>query len=200
MDSFGPGHRTFVVGWSIGFAALTFTDAASTLLALRSGTGQEANPHVATAGLGFDLQRFLWINGLVYLFLLGMLIWAIRSRSKVDPLYREHPLRAFWNWLYLNPFSQRNVSRAAFHYLATAPLMLAFKMFATGNNLLIANGLPDLITPVARLVYQWIPGALGYWGLIFLLFLPLWWVSLLLAGFVSRHWHAGDQGPKACPA
>ncbi len=187
-------HQWVAVGWTAAYAALTTTDAASTLLALRSGKGREANPHVAGGEQGFDLERFLWINGLLFLFLLGMLIWSILSRHKVDPVYRERPLHAFWNWLYVNPFSDRNVPKAAFHYLAGALLVLGFKLLATGNNLLIASGSQDLLTPVASVVFRWVPGMPGYWVLIFLLFLPLWWPSLLCAGFFSRRWHAEDMG------
>lgn len=183
-----------VVGWTATYAALTATDAASTLLALRSGRGREANPHVACGEQGLDLERFLWINGLLFLFLLGMLIWSILSRHRVDPVYRERPLQAFWNWLYLNPFSDRNTPKAAFQYLAVALLALGFKLLGTGNNLLIASGLQDLLTPVAGVVFRWVPGTPGYWLLIFLLFLPLWWVSLVCAGFLSRRWHAEDMG------
>lgn len=192
--------RWVVVGWTVAYAVLTTTDAASTLLALRSGKGREANPHVAGGEQGFDLERFLWINGLMFLFLLGMLIWSILSRHRVNPVYCERPLRAFWNWLYLNPFSDRNVPKSAFHYLAGALLVLGFKLLATSNNLLIASGSQDLLTPIARVVFRWVPGTLGYWVLIFLLFLPLWWASLLCAGFLSRRWNTEDIGPAVDPA
>jgi hypothetical protein len=86
-----------------------------------------------------------------------------------------------FNWIYLNPFSERNVPKSAFHYLALAPGMLLFKAFASFNNGLISFGLPDLVTPIASTISTFAQGGLAYWLLIFLLFLPIWWLSLRIA-------------------
>ena len=181
-----PRHWAFTVTFMLAYAILTATDAASTLLGIGSGLAQEANPHVGGEPGAFDLGRFLWINGAGFLVLTAMLVWGLGSSHRIDPRYLNRPSLAFWNWLYLNPFSDRNVPRAAFHFIANSVCVLGMKGLATGNNLLIAAGIPDPITPLARWIHALAPGWLAYWILIFILWLPIWWPSLVIAAWFLR--------------
>jgi len=192
MKTLHPRHWALVLGFVLAYAVLTMTDAASTLLGLESGLAQEANPHVGGSPGSFDLNRFLWINGAVLLLLTGMLLWSLGSRHRIDPRYLGRPGLAFWNWLHLNPFSPRNVPRAAFHHLASPICVLGMKGLATGNNLLIAAGIPDPITAMARGLYALAPGWLAYWILIFIVWLVIWRPSLELAAwFLRSRWGTG---------
>lgn len=118
MKTLDPRHWAFTVTFMLAYAILTATDAASTLQGVGSGLAEEANPHVGGEPGAFDLGRFLWINGVGFLVLTAMLVWVFGSRHRIDPRYLNRPSLAFWNWLYLNPFSDRNVPRAAFHFIA----------------------------------------------------------------------------------
>jgi hypothetical protein len=179
-------HWAFTVTFMVAYAILTGTDAASTLQGIDSGVAQEANPHVGGEPGAFELGRFLWINGAMLLVLTGMLVWSLGSRDRIDPRYLDRPGLAFWNWVYLNPFSARTVPRSAFHYIANPICILGLKGLATVNNLLIAKGIPDPITPLAHGIHGFAPGWLAYWILIFLLWLPFWWPSLAIAAWFLR--------------
>ncbi len=200
MKTLDSRHWALVLGFVLAYAVLTMTDAASTRLGLDSGLAQEANPHVGGSPGSFDLARFLWINGAVLILLTGMLVWSLGSRHRIDPRYLNRPGLAFWNWVYLNPFSARNVPRAAFHYLANPVCVLGMKVIATGNNLLIAWGLPDPITAMARWFYSLAPGWLAYWILIFIVWLVIWRPSLELAAwFLRSRWCTGVN-PSGIPS
>ena len=125
-----------------------------------------------------------------------MLIWAWRNRLRIDTKYISRPERAMFNWIYLNPFSEQNVPKSAFHYLALAPGMLFFKTVVSFNNSLISFGLPDFLTPVASAIFTFVQGPLAYWTLICLLFLPIWWLSLrVAAAFVRASSKSVEQLP-----
>ena len=195
-----PRHWALVLGFVLAYVGLTATDAASTQLGLESGLAQEANPHVGGRKGAFDMGRFLGINGAVLLLLTGMLAWSLGSRHRIDPRYLDHPGLAFWNWLYLNPFSVRNVPRAAFHYVANPVCVLGMKGLATGNNLLIAAGIPDPITAMARGLYALVPGWLAYWILIFILWLAIWRPSLEVAAWFLRSRWGNGATPAGTPS
>lgn len=200
MSNLDRRHWTFTVLFILAYLGLTATDAASTLQGIHSGLAQEANPHVGGASGTFDLGRFLWINGLVLLVLTGMLVWSLGARDRIDPRYLDRPGLAFWNWIYLNPFSARTVPRSAFHYIANPICVLGLKGLATVNNLLIAKGIPDPITPLAHGIHGFAPGWLAYWILIFLLWLPFWWPSLAIAAWLLRNWRRTGEAVGAIPA
>jgi hypothetical protein len=146
MKTLDRRHWAFTVTFMVAYAILTATDAASTVLAIGSGLAQEANPHVGGGPGAFDLGRFLWINGAVLLLLTGMLVWSLGSCHRIDPRYLDRPRLAFWNWVYLNPFSARTVPRSAFHCIANPICILGLKGLATVHNLLIAKGdLPAVV-------------------------------------------------------
>lgn len=168
-----------------GFIALTGADFATTILGIRAGAS-EFNHTLATSGGDLKTAQFLLVNAAMLAFTSFMLIWAWRNRLLVDKKYIYRPERAMFNWIYLNPFSERNVPKSAFHYLALAPGMLIFKIFASFNNSLISFGLPDLLTPIASAIFTFVQGPLAYWILIFLLFLPIWWLSLRVAAAFLR--------------
>jgi hypothetical protein len=67
-----------------------------------------------------------------------------------------------------------------------APGMLLLKAVVSFNNGLISLGLPDFLTPVASAIFTFVQGPLAYWALIFLLFLPIWWLSLRVAAAFLR--------------
>ncbi len=187
MRTLNRRHWTFTALFILAYLVLTATDAASTLLGIRSGLAQESNPHVGEQSGSFDLDRFLCMNGAVLLVLTGMLVWSFRSRDSIDPRYLGRPRLAFWNFIYLNPFAQRNIPRSAFHYIATPICILGMKGLATVNNLLIAKGTPDPITPLAHWIHGIAPGWLAFWMLIFVLWLPCWWPSLAIAAWFLRN-------------
>jgi hypothetical protein len=193
-------HWAFTVTFMVAYAILTGTDAASTLQGIDSGVAQEANPHVGGEPGAFELGRFLWINGAMLLVLTGMLVWSLGSRDRIDPRYLDRPRLAFWNWVYLNPFSARTVPRSAFHCIANPICILGLKGLATVNNLLIAKGLPDPITPLAHGIQGLAPGWLAYWILIFLLWLPFWWPSLAIAAWFLRSGQRTGVAVGAIPA
>jgi hypothetical protein len=177
-----------------GFIALTVTDLASTILGVASGA-HEFNATVATDEGGINIARFLGVNAAMLAFTSFMLIWAWRNRLHINQLYISQPARAVFNWIYLNPFSERNVPKSAFHYIALAPGMLIFKAFASFNNTLIFFGLPDIVTPIASAIFTFAEGPLAYWILICLLFLPIWWLSLrVAAGFLRA---SAEQLPES---
>ena len=168
-----------------GFIALTGADLASTILGIAAGAS-EFNHTVATSGGDLKTAQFLLVNAAMLAFTSFMLIWAWRNRLRIDKKYISRPERAMFNWIYLNPFSERNVPKSAFHYLALAPGMLLFKAFASFNNTLIFFGLPYIVTPVASAIFTFVQGPLVYWILICLLFLPIWWLSLRVAAAFLR--------------
>jgi hypothetical protein len=141
---------------------------------------------VATSGGDLKTAQFLLVNAAMLAFTSFMLIWAWRNRLRIDKKYISRPERAMFNWIYLNPFSERNVPKSAFHYLALAPGMLLFKTVVSFNNSLISFGLPDFLTPVASAIFTFAQGPLAYWILICLLFLPIWWFSLRVAAAFLR--------------
>jgi hypothetical protein len=135
------------------FILLTATDVGTTLWATSIGAGQEFNHTVATPEGLLALERMLLINGAVLLFTAGMLIWAVRNVDRIDPVYLARPERAVFNYLYLNPFSLKNMPKSVLHYLAVPLVLVIFKAFASLNNTLIASSVPDLVTPLAREVW-----------------------------------------------
>ena len=167
------------------FIALTGADLASTILGIAAGAS-EFNHTVATSGGGLKTAQFLLVNAAMLAFTSFMLIWAWRNRLHIDKKYISRPERAMFNWIYLNPFSERNVPKSAFHYLALAPCLLLFKTVVSFNNSLISFGLPDFLTPVASAIFTFAQGPLAYWILICLLFLPIWWFSLRIAAAFLR--------------
>ncbi len=177
--------QKWVWAYIAGFVALTGADFASTILGIAAGAN-EFNPTMADGEGGLRMARFLLLNAAMLAFTCFMLIWAWRNRARIDQRYITRPERAMFNWIYLNPFSEQNVPKSAFHYLALVPGMLLFKAFAVFNNGLISFRLPDLVTPVASIIFTFAQGPLAYWTLIFLLFLPIWWLSLRVAAFFLR--------------
>ena len=168
-----------------GFIALTGADLASTILGVAAGA-YEFNHKMATGDGGLKTVQFFAVNAAMLAFTSFMLTWAWRNRRRIDQRYISQPARAMFNWIYLNPFSERNVPKSAFHYLALAPGMLLFKAFASFNDTLIFFGLPDIVTPVASAIFTFVQGPLVYWILICLLFLPIWWLSLRVAAAFLR--------------
>jgi hypothetical protein len=190
-------HR-IVLYYALAYIALTGTDIASTLFATSAGTGMEMNANVADGSGGLHLGRMLALNAAMLVFTAGMLEWALRQRQRIDPHYLERPERALFNWLYLNPFAARRVPTSAFHYLALAPTMLGMKLLASANNSLIGAGIPDVVTPLAHAVTGVVPGITGYWVVIFILFMPFWWLSLrLVARLLRRERAPADLVPAA---
>jgi hypothetical protein len=172
--------QKWVWAYIAGFVALTGADYISTILGIAEGAS-EFNHTMADGDGGLRTARFLAVNAAMLAFTCFMLSWAWRNHARIDQRYITRPERAMFNWIYLNPFSERNVPKSAFHYLALAPGMLLFKAFASFNNGLISFGLPDLVTPIASTISTFAQGGLAYWLLIFLLFLPIWWLSLRIA-------------------
>lgn len=177
--------KKWVWAYIASFIALTGADVASTTLGIAAGAS-EFNHTLATSDGGVKIAQMLLVNAAMLAFTSFMLIWAWRNRLRIDQLYISRPERAMFNWIYLNPFSERNVPKSAFHYIALAPGMLLFKAVVSFNNSLISCGLPDFLTPVASAIFTLLQGPLAYWALIFLLFLPIWWLSLRLAAAVLR--------------
>ena len=178
-----------------GFIALTGADVVSTILGIAAGAS-EFNHTLATSEGGLKIAQFLLVNAAMLLFTSFMLIWAWRNRLRIDTKYISRPERAMFNWIYLNPFSERNVPKSAFHYLALAPGMLFFKTVVSFNNSLISFGLPDFLTPVASAIFTFVEGPLAYWTLISLMFLPIWWLSLhVAAAFVRASSKSAEQLP-----
>jgi hypothetical protein len=170
------------------FILLTVTDVGTTLWATSIGAGEEFNHAVATPEGLLAVERMLFINAAVLIFTAGMLVWALRNADRIDPRYLARPERAVFNYLYLNPFSQRNMPRSVLHYLALPIVMLIFKAFASVNNTLIGFNLPDLATPLAIEVQRHVGASpAAFWVVIFILFHPMWWIALrITAALVGR--------------
>ena len=165
----------------IVFLTLTATDIASTIWGISSQNGHEFNSAVASAAGGLHLQRMLVINGVFLVFSAGMLHWALRNRDVVDRRYLTRPELGMFSWLHVNPFSAKTMPKSVFSYIVLAPAILGFKALVSINNCLIAAGLPDLVTPIARLVHEVTVGPFAYWMVIFVVGLPIQWVSVHLA-------------------
>lgn len=189
--------QKLVWAYVAGFAALTVADFVSTIMGIAAGAS-EFNHTMATSEGDLRIAPFFLVNAAMLAFTSFMLIWAWRNRARIDQRYISRPERAMFNWIYLNPFSERNVPKSAFHYLALAPGMLLFKTVASVNNSLISFGLPDILTPVASVIFNFAKGPLAYWILIFLLFLPIWWLSLRVAAAFLRA-DAGRAGQVSTP-
>ena len=169
------------------FILLTATDVGTTLWATSIGAGQEFNHTVATPEGLLALERMLLINGAVLLFTAGMLIWAVRNVDRIDPVYLARPERAVFNYLYLNPFSLKNMPKSVLHYLAVPLVLVIFKAFASLNNTLIASSVPDLVTPLAREVHRHVgEGPMAFWLVIVILFHPMWWLGLRITAAAVR--------------
>jgi hypothetical protein len=169
------------------YLMLTFADAWSTALGLAAG-GQEFNHHVAAeGGLAIRWGQFMALNALVLGATAAMFGWSLARVDRIDPRYLREPWRASLNWmLYLNPFSARNQPRSVLHYLVGPVGLLAAKAIATGNNLLIAHDVPDVVTPIARAVLAQVDGVAGYWVVIFVVFTPSWIASLYATAALLR--------------
>lgn len=186
--------RAWVWIYVAAFTALTATDIASTLWASGTG-GQEFNAAVSTEEGSLHIERMIAINAAFLVFSAGMLFWALRQRERIDQRYIERPERALFNYFYLNPFSKKIVPKSAFHYIALAPTVLGVKAFATFNNSLIAAALPDIVTPIARVIHSLGVGTMAtYWIVIAIIFHPFWWAALHLTARALRK--AGAQAPR----
>jgi len=169
------------------FILFTATDIGTTLWASSIGAGQEFNHVVATPEGLLAVERMLLINGAMLIFTAGMLVWALRNADRIDPRYLARPERAVFNYLYVNPFSQRNMPRSVLHYLALPLVMLIFKVFASVNNTLIGFNVPDLATPLAIEVQRHVgEGPAAFWVVIFILFHPMWWIALRVTAAAVR--------------
>jgi hypothetical protein len=169
------------------FVLLTATDVGTTLWATATGAGQEFNHTVATPEGLLAMERMLLINGAVLIFTAGMLVWALRNVDRIDPGYLARPERAVFNYLYLNPFSSKNMPKSVLHYLALPLVMVIFKAFASVNNTLIGFDVPDLVTPLAREVHRHFgEGPAAFWVVIFILFHPMWWLALRITAAAVR--------------
>ena len=169
------------------FILLTAADVGTTLWASSIGAGQEFNHAVATPEGLLAVERMLLINGAMLLFTAGMLVWALRNTDRIDPRYLARPEHAVFNYLYLNPFSSKNMPKSVLHYLALPLVMLIFKAFASINNTLIGLKVPDLVTPLAIEVHSHVgEGPLAFWVVIFILFHPRWWLALRITAAAVR--------------
>jgi len=182
-----PDRRMLVALYVALYLMLTFADAWSTALGLAAG-GREFNHHVAAeGGLAIRWGQFMALNALVLGATAAMFGWSLARVDRIDPRYLREPWRASLNWmLYLNPFSARNQPRSVLHYLAGPVGLLAAKAIATGNNLLIAHDVPDVVTPIARAVLAQVDGVAGYWVVIFVVFTPSWIASLYATAALLR--------------
>lgn len=197
--------RAIVVLYVALYVAATSADALSTLAGLRAG-GAEFNPHVADAAQAVQWTRFLGLNALVLLATTLMLGWAWARRDRIDAGRLEAPWRGLYEcYTYLNPFADRNVPRSALHLVATAPAIIGCKLFVAANNLLVANGVPDPLTPVAHWLSGRLDDAVAYWCLIVLLWQPFWAASLYATAAALRNARArqasfGAATPLSAPS
>lgn len=186
-------HKVVAV-YVICFLLATLADAASTLVAMQSG-GKEFNPHVAD---GVDLlheSRFLIMNALILAFTSAMLGWAWNRRDRIEARLLDAPWRGFYDWAtYLNPFAARNIPKSALHYLAAAPALLAFKLFAALNNTLIHADIPDIVTPLAHALLARFDGAVAFWLVIFVLWQPFWLGALHVVARLLRREREASVG------
>lgn len=190
-----PRARSIVLLYVACYLVATLADAATTAAAMRAGGG-ELNPHVASAAGTIDWSAFVLVNVAVLAVTAGMLAWAWQRRDRIDPAQLAAPWRGLYSWAtYLNPFAARAVPKSALHYAAAAPALVACKLLVALNNLLIALGLPDLVTPLATWLMSQFDGALAYWSVIFLLWQPFWAGGLYLTAALLRR--ERDTMPKA---
>lgn len=182
-----PDRRMLVALYVALYLMLTFADAWSTALGLAAG-GREFNHHVsAEGGVAMRWGQFMALNAVVLGVTAAMFGWSLARVDRIDLRYLREPWRASLNWmLYLNPFSARNQPRSVLHYLAGPVGLLAAKAVATGNNLLIAHDVPDVVTPIARAVLAQVDGVAGYWVVIFVVFTPSWIASLYATAALLR--------------
>lgn len=182
--------------YTITFGVLTAADVVSTFWATHGGEGQEFNPVVATDAGHLHLERLLTLNGVVFLLTAGMFAWALGRLDRIDQRYLETPERAMFNYFYFNPFSPKIMPKSVLHFLAVPPTIIGMKALAAFNNSLIALGVPDLITPLAKLSHAAVGAEWAYWPVIIVLFHIIWWPALRLsAGFVR-----GDAARAPAPA
>ncbi len=191
------GAGVVVLVYAAAYMVMTAADMVTTQWGLAAGQAFESNHAVSDGARGLDLQRFLALNALVLCCTAGMLVWALRNRDVVNPIYLRQPPRALFSWFHLNPFSKKVMPKSVFAYIAFAPGIILFKAFAALNNALIARDLPDLVTPVAHLLYPLMDEVIAYWVLIFILFHPIWWASLHVAAWYLNRVPAGKPAAGA---
>jgi hypothetical protein len=175
-----------VLVFAAAYVVMTAADMVTTQWGLAAGQGFESNHSVSDGAGGLDLQRFLALNAVVLCCTAGMLAWALRNRDVVNPVYLRQPARALFSWFHLNPFSKKVMANSVFAYIALAPGIILFKAFAAINNWLIASDIPDVVTPIAHLLYPYMHEVIAYWILIFILAQPIWLASLHLAAWFLR--------------
>lgn len=178
---------TVILVYILAYALATLADAGSTLLAMASGAGQEFNATVSNEHKMLDLEVFAYINSGLLVFTVGMLVWALLNRSRIEPRYLERPYLAVASIFYLNPFSELTIGRSPLHYIALAPAIVIFKAIVAVNNTLISLNMPDLLTPLAVLSVRQFGEIAGYWAVITVLLIPVWVVSLYIAASIVRH-------------
>lgn len=167
------------------YVALAAADLGSTLLGQETGA-REFNPAVADANR-IDIARFVVLNALFGIVVVGMLNWALAHGGHAKPGYIRAPWRASLSWLtYANPFASRNQPKSVFHWLAIPISLLFVRAFAVGNNLAIAFGIPDVLTPVAHWVANQVPKSLVYPAVVTLLVAPFWLAGLYLVPRLLR--------------
>ena len=171
------------------FVALTYGDYWTTDFAITNGLAEEFNPAVRDGATAYKAMNMIWINIAFLLGTSGMLYWAMNNKSRASGHYLNHPLRASFNWFYLNPFSDKNVAKSPLHLLAFPLCCLFAKAFAiTSNALGIIYG-SGLAEPLVALLNPYLGGTILYVAVTGIIITPFWILSLYIAASAVRGSH-----------
>lgn len=177
--------RRIICVYLLAYTVLAAGDLGSTLLG-EAGGATEFNPALGEAD-GLNIARFVWLSLVFGALSAGMLAWALARGGRADAAYMRAPWRASISWLfYLNPFAASNQPRSIFHWVAIPVSLLFVRAFAICNNLAIAFGVPDILTPIAHAVGQLVPEKLAYVSVVTIVMAPFWIGALYLTPHLLR--------------
>ena len=171
------------------FVALTYGDYWTTDFAITNGLAEEFNPAVRDGPTAYKAMNMIGINIAFLLGTSGMLYWAMNNKRRISDRYLNHPLRASFNYFYVNPFSDKNMVKSPLHLLAFPLCCLFAKAFAiTSNALAIIYG-SGLAEPVVAMLNPYLSGTPLYVAVTGIIITPFWILSLYIAAFAVKEGH-----------
>lgn len=168
------------------FIALTYGDYFTTDFAITNGAAQEFNPAVREGQNDYSAWNMVLINIGFLLATAGALYWAILNKSRIAEKYLNNPLRATFNYLYLNPFSEKNAPKSALHILAFAQTCLFAKIFAIISNTLVITRGEGLADGLMAILSPYLGGTPLFIAVTGIILTPIWILALYIAANYAK--------------